>query len=92
MGKFKVVQWVIVYYPSNACPIGGSIDEVQYCTVQRKYQGMQHNEAQIKRIVRGGKDENVMSRMRSGHTGINSTLFMAEKYDTGNCDQCGLKR
>lgn len=24
MGKFKVVQWVIVYYPSNPWPTGGS--------------------------------------------------------------------
>lgn len=27
MGKFKLVQWVIVYYPSNSWPIGGTIEK-----------------------------------------------------------------
>lgn len=34
-------------------------------------------------------EEVVISRIRFGYTGLNSTLFMTGKYNTGKCDSCG---
>ncbi len=38
---------------------------------------------------RNGKDEDIISRMRFGHTGLNSTLHIMKK--TGRCEHCGLQ-
>ncbi len=35
------------------------------------------------------RDEIVISRMRFGHTRLNSTLYKMGKHDTGRCDFCG---
>ena len=37
---------------------------------------------------RGKKDEDIISRMRFGHTGLNSTLKIIGKHETGRCDYC----
>ncbi len=35
------------------------------------------------------RDEIVVSRMRFGHTRLNSTLYKMDKHDTGRCEFCG---
>ncbi len=35
------------------------------------------------------RDEIVISRMRFGHTRLNSTLYKMGKHDTGRCEFCG---
>ncbi len=35
------------------------------------------------------RDEIVISRMRFGHTRLNSTLYKMGKRDTGRCEFCG---
>jgi len=34
------------------------------------------------------RDETIMSRLRFGHTGLNSTLFKIGKHNTGRCEYC----
>ena len=34
------------------------------------------------------REESVLSRLRFGHTGLNSTLFLIGKHETGRCE-CG---
>ncbi len=38
---------------------------------------------------RNRKDETIISRLRFGHTGLNSTLFNIGKHNTSRCDNCG---
>uniref|UniRef100_A0A3P9PXL0 Reverse transcriptase zinc-binding domain-containing protein n=1 Tax=Poecilia reticulata TaxID=8081 RepID=A0A3P9PXL0_POERE len=38
--------------------------------------------------VRSRKEENIISRLRFGHTGLNSALFKIGKHPSGNCDFC----
>lgn len=35
------------------------------------------------------EEETVISRIRFGHTGLNSTLFVMGKHNTGRCEYCG---
>ncbi len=37
------------------------------------------------------KEACVISRLRLGHTGLNSTLHIIGKHPTGLCDWCGVK-
>ena len=37
---------------------------------------------------RSRREETVISRLRFGHTGLNASLFMVGKHDTGRCDHC----
>ncbi|KAI2663026.1 Gag-Pol polyprotein [Labeo rohita] len=37
------------------------------------------------------KDDCVLSRLRLGHTGLNSTLNIIGKHPTGLCDWCGIR-
>ncbi len=37
------------------------------------------------------KEDCVISRLRLGHTGLNSTLHIIRKHPTGLCDWCGVK-
>jgi len=34
------------------------------------------------------RDETIISRLRFGHTGLNSTLFKIGKHNTGRCEYC----
>ena len=37
---------------------------------------------------RGWRDDNIITRLRIGHTGLNYTLKIIGKHPTGNCDYC----
>lgn len=38
---------------------------------------------------RNRREERVISRLRVGHTGLNKTLCIIGKHNTGKCDYCG---
>ena len=51
-------------------------------SIQRKVGAM-------RRTGRNRKEETVISRLRFGHTRLNSNLFKIGKHQTGSCDFCG---
>lgn len=55
----------------------------------RYYYSMQKTVGQCRRSFRSRRDEDIISRVRFGHTGLNSTLKKMGKHDTGTCDFCG---
>lgn len=50
---------------------------------------MQKTVGQCRRSFRSRRDEDIISRKRFRHTGLNSTLKKMGKHDTGTCDFCG---
>uniref|UniRef100_A0A1A8H245 RNase H type-1 domain-containing protein n=1 Tax=Nothobranchius korthausae TaxID=1143690 RepID=A0A1A8H245_9TELE len=50
--------------------------------IQRRVGGMRDT-------GRSRREEVVISRLRFGHTGLNTTLFMIGKHNTGQCVYCG---
>ena len=36
-------------------------------------------------------EEKAITRLRLGHTGLNRSLFIINKHETGRCDYCGRK-
>lgn len=55
----------------------------------RYYYSMQKTVGQCRRSFRSRRDEDIISRVRFGHTGLNSTPKKMGKHDTGTCDFCG---
>lgn len=43
---------------------------------------------EMRSTVWSRSEEVVMSRIRFGHTGLNTKLFMTGKHDAGKCDHC----
>lgn len=39
-----------------------------------------------------GREENIITRLRIGHTGLNHTLHKIGKHPTGNCTNCNQKQ
>jgi len=39
---------------------------------------------------RNKREEDIISRMRFGHTGLNSTLKLIGKHETGMCEVCNI--
>ncbi len=44
----------------------------------------------VRKSRRSTKQENILSRIRVGHTMLNKTLKLINKHPTGLCEQCGL--
>ena len=45
----------------------------------------------MRRVGRNRREETIISRLRFGHTALNSTLFIIGKHNTGNCVYCGQR-
>ena len=41
------------------------------------------------KIGRNRIEKRIITRLRLGHTGLNSTLRLMGKHETGRCDECG---
>lgn len=54
-----------------------------YYNVQKKVGGKRENN-------RNKKEEDIISRMRFGHTGLNSTLKIIGKHENGMCEVCNI--
>ncbi|XP_049904182.1 uncharacterized protein LOC126392679 [Epinephelus moara] len=54
----------------------------------RHFYNIQRNVGEMRECHRSSKEEDIISRMRFGHTGLNSTLFIIQKHETGNCEHC----
>lgn len=54
-----------------------------YYNIQKKVGGMRENN-------RNKKEEDIISRMRFGHTGLNSTLKIIGKHENGMCEVCNI--
>ncbi|XP_037536736.1 uncharacterized protein LOC119413748 [Nematolebias whitei] len=50
---------------------------------------IQRKVGEMRRAERNRREETVISRLRFGHTGLNRTLFIIGKHNTGKCDHCG---
>uniref|UniRef100_A0A3Q3AL86 Reverse transcriptase domain-containing protein n=1 Tax=Kryptolebias marmoratus TaxID=37003 RepID=A0A3Q3AL86_KRYMA len=55
----------------------------------RFYYSIQEKVGELRKCNRIKKEEDIISRMRFGHTGLNSTLKIINKHNTGCCSQCG---
>lgn len=55
----------------------------------RKYYAIQRVVGHARPTARSTKEEDIISRMRFGHTGLNSTLFLIKKHEDGKCGVCG---
>ncbi len=50
---------------------------------------IQRKVGEMRSAGKNRRDEIVISRMRFGHTRLNSTLYKMGKHDTGRCEFCG---
>lgn len=57
----------------------------------RHLYSIQRKVGEMRESHRSRKEEDIISRMRLGHTGQNSTLYAMRKHATGNCEYCGLQ-
>ncbi|XP_023192676.1 uncharacterized protein LOC111609311 [Xiphophorus maculatus] len=55
----------------------------------RFYYSIQRKVGEFRKCSRNKKEEDIISRLRFGHTGLNSTLKIINKHDTGFCSYCG---
>lgn len=55
----------------------------------RKYFAIQGVVGHARPTARTTKEEDIISRMRFGHSGLNSTLFVFKKHADGKCSVCG---
>lgn len=54
----------------------------------RWFYKIQRQEGVMGKTARSCREETVISRLRFGHSGLNSTLFKTKKHISGNCDFC----
>uniref|UniRef100_A0A1A8L2C0 Reverse transcriptase domain-containing protein n=1 Tax=Nothobranchius pienaari TaxID=704102 RepID=A0A1A8L2C0_9TELE len=50
---------------------------------------IQRRVGDMRNTGRSRREEVIVSRLRFGHTGLNNTLFIIGKHDTGTCVYCG---
>ncbi|XP_024859831.1 uncharacterized protein LOC108230932 [Kryptolebias marmoratus] len=55
----------------------------------RSYYSIQKKVGEFRKCNRSKKEEDIISRIRFGHTGLNSTLKIVNKHSTGSCSYCG---
>ncbi len=55
----------------------------------RWFYRIQRKVGEMRSAGKNRRDEIVISRMRFGHTRLNSTLYKMGKHDTGRCEFCG---
>jgi len=41
-------------------------------------------------VIRCHREEQIFTRMRIGHTGLNKTLQLIGKHESGNCEICNV--
>ena len=54
----------------------------------RWFYKIQRKVGEARETGRSRREETVISRLRFGHTGLNASLFIVQKHDTGRCDHC----
>lgn len=57
----------------------------------RWFYSIQRKTGDMRRTERNRREETIISRLRFGHTGLNSTLFIIGKHQTGRCCYCEVK-
>ena len=57
----------------------------------RHFYNIQKNVGGCRNVHRNTQEEDVISRMRLGHTGLNSTLFLMKKHADGTCSDCNTQ-
>ncbi len=50
---------------------------------------MKYNEKSVRITKRSIKEENILTRLRVGHTMLNKTLKIINKHPAGLCEHCG---
>lgn len=59
-------------------------------TKGRPYNIIQKKVREMRETSRTKKKEDIISKMRFGHTGLNSTLGLIDKHETGMCEYCNM--
>ncbi len=55
----------------------------------RHYYSILRKVGEMRKVYTNKKEEDIMSRIRFGHTGLNSTLKIVGKHASRRCEHCG---